>query len=117
MKTKENKGKKKGDRGAAPASSRSIVSAYLAVLPIIRRFERTYRLKGLGVNLILIMACRGAMTPYGLMMAYYGYNGGETVYRSLRASLAGMRDKGLVVNGGGKWWVTDKGERAIRGED
>ena len=117
MKTKENKGKKKSDKGAAPVSSRSVVSAYLAVLPIIRRLERTYRLRNIGVNLILIMAHRGATTPYGLMMAYYGYNGGDTVYRGLRASLSGMRDMGLVVNGGGKWWLTEKGERAIRGEE
>lgn len=109
--------KQEGHERPDPASSRSVVSAYLAVLPIIRRLERIYRLRSLGVNLILIMAYRGAMTPYGLMMAYYGYKGGETVYRSLRASLAGMRDKGLVVNGGGKWWLTEKGERAIRGED
>lgn len=109
--------KEKTEKGFVPASTRSVVSAYLAVLPIIRRLERTYRLRSIGVNLILIMAYRGAMTPYGLMMAYYGYNGGETVYRGLRASLSGMRDMGLVVNGGGKWWLTDKGERAILGED
>lgn len=109
--------KSKGGQRSNHASTRSIVSAYLAVLPIIRRLERTYRLRSIGVNLILIMAHRGAMTPYGLMMAYYGYNGGETVYRGLRASLSGMRDMGLVVNGGGKWWLTEKGERVICGDD
>lgn len=109
--------KQKGAKEVSHLSTSRIVKGYIDSIVVFRRLQRTYRIREVSTAMLFLLYHNGVMSVYGLMMRYYGANIGANTYRCLHSSLALLREKGLVVNGGGKWWLTDKGERAIRGDD
>ena len=103
---------KRGKNGANHAISVSGVRSIVAFLPVIRRYERTYKMRDVMTYLSILMAHNGSMSVTGLCVGYYGDKSGYK-YKYTQYALVRLRDAGLAESVGGKWSLTEKGMREL----
>lgn len=104
---------KRSGKGVRPALMPFDLLPYAQCIIVLNRFSMLYSLSLAACVTLLIIYYSRVVTVTSL--SYLQYTGGNrTAYRLCQARLAGLLEKGLVVNDGGNYSLSDKCVNMLR---